>query len=304
MQVPPGDGFSCNEYSSGTADFRRNTEIGENPGTPMRMRSSGLSNTNNGMMRTVLTLCFPLALTFQLMLASAPAAYGQVRSDRELLQRRVELLEQQLATASGDRHREILGELEWVRRRLQVGDFRSGDVIVLLVRGDSILSDTFQVEPPRDLVLPGMEPIDLSGVLRDELQPHLEREISRFIRNPQISAYPLIRVGVLGGVRAPGFYLFRPSTPVVDVFRVAGGFQQWSNTDDIELRRAGQTVLESERMQQALIGGWDLLRLDVQSADVVYVPPGARPLNTREIVLTGIGVASFAVNMLFAFGVF
>ena len=244
---------------------------------------------------------FLLLIAFPLILASASPAYSQFESSRQMLERRVALLEARIA--GGDVEATELAELEWLRRRLVEGDFRAGDAVVLEVRGDSILNDTFRVQPPRELVLPGIDPIDLTGILRDELDPYLDRELSRYLRDPYVTAYALIRVGVTGEVGAPGFYMFRPEMPVIDVFGAAGGFRNRSKTEDIELRRAGETVIDPTVFQIALAGGWDLNRLDVQPADEIFVPERPRPMTTREIVLTAISLLSFTLATLAIFDV-
>jgi hypothetical protein len=247
-------------------------------------------------MRTVSAHSFLLILVFPLILASALPAFGQFESARQMLERRVSLLEARIA--GGDVEATDQAELDWLRRRLIQGDFRPGDVIMLEVRGDTVLNDTFRVQPPRDLVLPGIDPIDLTGILRDEIDPYLDRELARYLRDPEVSAYALLRVGVTGEVENPGFYMFRPETPVIDVFGVAGGLRPRSKTEDIQLRRGGQTVVNPTNFQLALAGGWDLLRLDVQPADEIYVPEAPRPMTTREIVLTAISILSFTFATL------
>jgi protein involved in polysaccharide export with SLBB domain len=253
------------------------------------------------LMRTVPARSFLLALAFPLFLASAPPAYGQFESSRAMLERRTALLEARIAGGEADEASQA--ELDWLRRRMVQGDFRPGDAIVLIVRGDSVLTDTFRVQPPRELVLPGIEPIDLTGILRDELDPYLDVELGRYLRDPYVTAYALIRVGVTGTVERPGFYMFRPETPVIDVFAIAGGFRQRSKTEAIELRRGGQTVVPPSTFQLALAGGWDLQRLDVQPADEIYVPEAPRPMTTREIVLTAISLLSFTLATLAIFNV-
>jgi protein involved in polysaccharide export with SLBB domain len=255
----------------------------------------------NAYSRTVPASSFLLFLVLPLILASASPVYSQFEGTREMLERRAATLEARIA--GGESVAADLDELSWLRRRLAEGDFRAGDDVVVMVRGDSVLSDTFRVEPPRDLVLPGLDPIDLTGILRDELEPYLDREIRRYLRDPDVTAYPLIRVGVTGSVRSPGFYSFRPETQVIDVFAVAGGLVLRSKTEEIELRRGGKTVIAPEVFRQAMAAGWDLQRLDVQPADEIFVPEAPRPLTTREIVLTTISVLSFTLATLAIFNV-
>jgi len=244
---------------------------------------------------------FLLLIAFPLILASASPAYSQFESVRQMLERRISLLEARVA--GGEYEAQDLAELDWLRRRLVEGDFRAGDAIVVEVRGDSILNDTFRVEPPRDLVLPGIDPIDLTGILRDELDPYLDRELARYLREPQVSAYALISIGVVGEVSAPGYYLVRPETPVIDMFGRAGGLRQRAKTEDIQVRRGGETVVDPVVFQTALAGGWHLSRLDIQPADEIYVPEAPRPMTTREIVLTAISILSFTFATLAIFDV-
>ena len=61
-------------------------------------------------------------------------------------------------------------EADALRARLRDGDFRGGDRIVLSVRGDSALTDTFTVHPGRTLRLPNLPELPLQGVLRAELR--------------------------------------------------------------------------------------------------------------------------------------
>lgn len=245
----------------------------------------------------------PGLAAFLLLALAAPAAgQEQAAGERAKITRRINQLEGQLTVSNGDSPG-IYDELGRLRLRLSEGDFRAGDAIVLSVEGDTSLSRSFTIEPPRLLRLPGMDPIDLTGVLRDELQAYLQAELSRYLRNPRVLAYPLIRLGVVGGVRNPGFYLFRPETPLLDVFGRAGGFAPLAKTTDIELRRGGEPVVEAEEFLMAMRQGWDLQRLDVQPADEIYVPQKPRPMTTREWVLTITGLLGFTVSMLVIFNV-
>src|SRR5262245_1698929 len=53
-----------------------------------------------------------------------------------------------------------------IESRLQDGDFQNGDRLVIRVRGDSSIADTFAVRVGQILTLPDMPPLELKGVLR------------------------------------------------------------------------------------------------------------------------------------------
>src|SRR5438093_6175138 len=84
--------------------------------------------------------------------------------------------------------------------------FQAGDRILLHVEGDSALSDTFTVVAGPTLRLPNIGEISLAGVRRTDLEAHLTRELSRYIKDPVVQARALIRVSFVGDVNSHGLY--------------------------------------------------------------------------------------------------
>src|SRR5258706_13144400 len=85
-------------------------------------------------------------------------------------------------------------------------EFQVGDRILLHVEGDSALTDTFTVVAGPALRLPNIGEITLAGVPRADLEPHLARELGRYINDPVVQARALIRGSVAGEVTRPGYY--------------------------------------------------------------------------------------------------
>src|SRR5690606_38607982 len=85
---------------------------------------------------------------------------------------------------SGDARQEARNHAEMIRRRLSEGDLQVGDRIELVVEGHPDLTQTFTVGAGRVLPLPAIGEVQLSGVLRSELQDHLTEYIGRYIVNP------------------------------------------------------------------------------------------------------------------------
>src|SRR2546427_10530858 len=73
--------------------------------------------------------------------------------------------------------------------------FQVGDRILLHVERDSALSDTFTVVAGPALRLPNIGEISLAGVRRTDLEAHLTRELSRYIKDPVVQARALIQIG-------------------------------------------------------------------------------------------------------------
>lgn len=160
--------------------------------------------------------------------------------------------------------------VEAAQRRLRDGDFAEGEQIVLRVAGQPALTDTFTVEPGLVLALPGLAPVSMQGLLRSELQAHLGAHIARFVRDAQVSALTLVRVGVLGEVRSPGFYRVTTSTPLSEVLMAAGGPTTQADLNRVSLRRVGQPA-DAKAPTESLPLTHALDELAVQSGDQVLI---------------------------------
>jgi protein involved in polysaccharide export with SLBB domain len=163
-----------------------------------------------------------------------------------------------------------------LRARLRDGDFQVGDAIVLNVVGVQQFSDTFSVRAGRTLQLPEIAPISLAGVLRTELQPHLQRQIGRYVINPTVEAYTLVRVAVAGGVARPGFYEVRPDAPITDAINHAGGFTREADATKLSVRRAGRTVIPERDLRTYVSMGATLDDLNVRPGDELRVGERSR----------------------------
>lgn len=207
---------------------------------------------------------------------AAPAG-AQVRGatgaivDRASLEAQADSLDRLAAKADGDRRERLERQRDRVRERLGTGDFRVGDRIVLYVRGDTAIADTFTVREGQVLRLPGMEDIPLRGVLRSELRGHLAQQLSRFIRDPDFRATPLVRIGVLGQVGKPGYYSFEADVPVSDVIMAAGGPSQNADLGSTKIVRGDRTLLEDEAARDAIAQGRTIDQLDLRGGDQIVI---------------------------------
>lgn len=187
------------------------------------------------------------------------------------------------------------------QHRLTEGDFQSGDLIALTVLEEQTLNDTFAVRSGRTLQLPNLPEMSLRGVLRSELDSVMTAKIATYIRNPQVDAYALVRVAVLGAVGRPGFYSLPAETPVSDVVMIAGGPSN-ADLDKVELRRGQEVVLEEEAMSMALASGTSIDQLNVQGGDQIYVAQkgtGWRGVLQTAGLITGIFTSIYFATRIF-----
>lgn len=181
----------------------------------------------------------------------------------------------------------VYAEAVALKERLDDGDFQAGDRIILVVRGDTALSDTFAVNANRAIDLPNIGPVPLQGVLRSELQAHLEQVLSHYLKSPEITAKSLIRIAVVGQVGKPGFLYLPATTVMADAFTAAGGLTPTSNLKKVSVMRNGQVLLEGQAVQNALANGRSLDQMNMQSGDEILIGEKTSGGFARGVLLFG-----------------
>ncbi|HSH46169.1 MAG TPA: polysaccharide biosynthesis/export family protein [Longimicrobiales bacterium] len=233
-------------------------------------------------MRDRIRLRTATLLTAALLLAVAGPLQGQdtawmPTAPEVTRQELLDLLTQLEATAgdpseNGTARENARREAEFVRYRLRNGDFQAGDRIVLYVQGEPTLSDTMGVTAAQTVQVPEIGDISLNGVLRSELQQHMQAEINRYVRNAEVRTTPLIRLAVLGAVTAPGFYTVPAGTLLEEALMLAGGPAGNADVEGLEIHRGDHVIWEGDFLQQAMIAGRTLDQLSIQAGDRIVVP--------------------------------
>jgi len=191
------------------------------------------------------------------------------------------------------------------RSRLADGDFRVGDRILLVVQGETALTDTFTLGQGQDLVLPLVGPIPLLGVLHSELESHVTAQLARRIREPRVQARAMVRVAIEGAVARPGFYSVPVGALLGDALMAAGGLAATARVEEARLERSGRSVLSAGAFRQAVTLGRTLDQLDVRAGDRIVVPVQSRGFGGAEgtvrtvSVLISLPLTVFALTQLF-----
>jgi protein involved in polysaccharide export with SLBB domain len=230
--------------------------------------------------------------TVQAQTAAAPARAGNYsRAELEAAAQEAE------RTAGSDATKRAAAAA--LRARLTAGDFAAGDRVVLEVRGDSALFDTLTVRGGPSLRLPNMPDLSLRGVLRSELQDHLSKFLSRYIRNPDVRTESLIRLSLLGQVGKPGFYDFNSDLLLTDAIMAAGGPTGNAAIERSTIRRGREVVLAKESVRRAAQSGSTLDRLGLRPGDEITIGEKRDRLNIQTILgITG-AAASLALTLLY-----
>lgn len=192
--------------------------------------------------------------------------------------------------------RQAAADAELIRLRLAEGDVRVGDLLHVIVEGHEQLSDTFNVRGNRTIVLPDIGEIPLTALLRSELEQYLTDYIGRYIVSPVVRVRSLIRLEILGAVMRPGYYDVPSESLLSDALMIAGGLASSAAVDQVRIQRGAATIMEPERVREALVAGRTLDQLNIRAGDGIQVPEQrSRVASVRNVVVFLTGIISAVV---------
>ena len=238
----------------------------------------------------VFILALAPALRAQALPTASSGGSTRSRSDLETLLVEYQQLVQSPAY-SEDLKREARSRVDQIRERLEEGDFRLGDAVVLFVENEPNIPDTISVRSSPEgpvITLPVFGEIALRGVLRSELEAQVAETLSRFIRDPVVRAEGLMRLSVQGAVGQPGFYVVPANMLVSQALMAAGGPAQNADLEDLRIERGSDVLLEGSVLQEELRLGATLDQLNLQAGDQLVLPADTDgfigPLNLGAVV--------------------
>jgi polysaccharide export outer membrane protein len=174
-----------------------------------------------------------------------------------------------------------------------VGVLRSGDALKIVVYREKELTGEYLIDSRGELQIPGCCVVQAAGLdptqVKDSLRAAL---VQRGLTNPEISVQPLIRVSVLGEIRAPALYPVDPGISLIQLVTIAGGPTPNANLRRTRVVREGR-VFEVDL--QSALGGSSSGRVVLYSNDVVVIPK--RTGFTRENLTFLLGLATTALSI-------
>jgi protein involved in polysaccharide export with SLBB domain len=186
-----------------------------------------------------------------------------------------------------------------IRDRLRDGDFVEGDVIVVrleLVPPQFTFDTLYFVEPGRVIRFANMGTLQLTGVLRSELEAAIEKHLSAHLVRPGVRATSVVQFQVDGMVGQPGFHAVPPYVPLRNVINAAGGFTSMADPTKITVRRGGETILDRDDARQAMLSGLSVDRLNLRQGDAITV--GGRGRDWVQILQIGLGLVSITLAII------
>lgn len=116
---------------------------------------------------------------------------------------------------------------------------RRGDVLVVKVAGDSIVSDEYTIEPDGSVLLPRVGRVSLAGVPASTVPAVVRKLLSRVYLADEASVRPMRRVTVVGEVTKPGVYHVELLTSLREAVAGAGALGQLADARYVVLLRDG-----------------------------------------------------------------
>jgi protein involved in polysaccharide export with SLBB domain len=189
-------------------------------------------------------------------------------------------------------------EAALIRERLTDGDLQVGDQLQISVLNETQFTGTFLVQAGRQLVLPGIDPIPLRGVLRSEAEPYLTGHFARYVRNPSVRVVPSIRLAVLGAVVKQGFYQVPADVLVSDAIMLAGGPISIADPNQSRVLRANNEILSKSEIEAAIIQGATIDQLNLRAGDQIYVDERAARAGRSLTLLAVVGLLTSTAYLL------
>lgn len=174
-----------------------------------------------------------------------------------------------------------------LKERLDNGDFHVGDKVIIRVRGDTALSDTFTVKQDQSIEMANIGAISLHGVLHSEAENYVRTQLAKYIKSPDVHVESLMRISVSGQVTRPGFYNVSANALIGDVLTQAGGLTNIADISRTQIHRGGQAYLAPDRVQKAITQGLTLDQMNLQSGDEIELVENGKGHTTSTVLLVG-----------------
>jgi polysaccharide export outer membrane protein len=142
----------------------------------------------------------------------------------------------------------LAGPIARVRAQDTAVRLRPGDAVRIEIRHEQGLSGQFVLGADGNLMLPTIGTVKVADRPFEEVEQDLLKAFANELVDPVIRITPLVRISVLGEVRAPGLFLIDPTYSVSDVLAQAGGLSPTANRHRIEIRRHSGVMVAQFRI--------------------------------------------------------
>lgn len=151
-----------------------------------------------------------------------------------------------------------------------------GERLQIIVYGEKDLSGIYKVDPRGGLTFPLVGKMPVGGLRIDECTQRLNWNLRKYLVDPQVNvskaAANFQSVAVLGHVKNPGNFEYKPGLTLIRLISQAGGFERGANRRKIRIIR-----LINDKKRVILSNGSKIMKgkeddPEVEPGDLVSVP--------------------------------
>jgi len=174
--------------------------------------------------------------------------------------------------------------------------FKPGDGILISTFPDtaSFLNKTFPIDDMGYVDFPIVGKIAVSSMTVEELSTFIKEKFQQYIRTPNISIKPMLRISLIGGFITPGLHYVDYSMSMWDAVRLGGGPSLEAGLKDMVWERDGEEVVDD--ILPYFEKGISLKNMGFKSGDQL-VTPTALPTSLGESVEFVMGLATFVTSL-------
>jgi polysaccharide export outer membrane protein len=151
-----------------------------------------------------------------------------------------------------------------------------GDQLRIQVFGQVNSQQSLTIDRTGDITFPDVGAIHVAGVKYSDLPTFLKSQLARVYRNFDLNVnlgqLRSIQVFVVGSARRPGSYTVSSLSTLLNALFASGGPTSEGSLRDIELQRAGQTVVHFD-LYDLLLHGDKTKDVTLAPGDVIFIPP-------------------------------
>jgi len=194
------------------------------------------------------------------------------RADLEnrLASRETELANPKLSTS---KRKAAQAEVTNLKNRLENGDFKTGDLLVVTVDVENRPSvDTATVRDGGLISISRVPDVSVAGALRSEVEEKVRKHVGMYFRTPEVRVNFTTRISMSGAVNRKGTLNVPPDRPISELINLAGGGLPNAKLDELEVRRGNKVILSKKASKKALIDGITVEQAGIENGDVVDIP--------------------------------
>lgn len=151
----------------------------------------------------------------------------------------------------------------------------SGDRIALTLWGGIEGSYELEINRSGEIVLPKVGAVNVAGITFGQLPTVLKAQLSKVFRDFQLNVtmgkLRLIKVYIVGEVKAPGDYSIASLSTLINALSAAGGPTRNGSLRSIDIMRGGK-VAENVDLYDFFLKGDKSRDIRLQSGDTIFVP--------------------------------